>query len=79
MFITVNFYLKTRRAGQNIVNKKKVEKLTSTCNGKNSKKETVRNENKMAEKGKSLYISKKKRKFILNTKILKKKKRKRTG
>ena len=59
MFITVNFYLKTRCAGQNTVNKKKVEKLTSTCNGKNSKEEKVRNENKMVEKGKSLYINKK--------------------
>ena len=52
---------------------KKGERLTSICIGMNSKEETVRNENKMVEKGKSLYISKQNRKSVLNTKILKKK------
>ena len=52
--------------------KKEVERLTSICNDMNSKEETVRNENKMVEKEKSLDMSKEKRKSVLNTKILKK-------
>ena len=38
--------------------KKEVEMLTSICNDMNSKEETVRNENKMVEKEKSLDIRK---------------------
>ena len=42
--------------------KKEVERLTSICNGMNRKEETVRNENKTVEKGKTLDISKEEKK-----------------
>ena len=49
--------------GKGFMKLKKGERLTSICIGMNSKEETVRNENKMVEKGKSLYISKEKQKI----------------